>query len=498
MAIGGDAMNRDYEVIIGLEVHVELKTATKMFCGCSTEFGAEPNSQTCPVCLGMPGVLPVLNREAIRLAVRSALALNCQVRPFSKFDRKQYFYPDLPKAYQISQYDQPLAEYGWVPIRPAEGEERRIVIRRIHVEEDAGKLSHMGQRLGDATGSLVDLNRAGVPLIEIVSEPDLRSAEEARLYLTELRAQLSYLDVSDLRMEEGSMRCDANVSLRPLDYGGPLEDLPRVEIKNVNSIRNVQRGIEYEVERQAELRSRGERIVKETRGLDDATGRTYSQRSKEEANDYRYFPEPDLPPLVLNPEWIEDLRQGLPALPDAIRAELVGRGIPPKDAEVLVLDREAYEYWASAAEQFPDERMLTNWMLSDVARLINARGESFARSAVGPVALVELLKLIQSGTLSGRMAKEVLEAMFETGKSAAAVVKEKGLSQITDEGAIRQVVDAVLKANPQVVQDYLSGKDKALAFLVGQVMKQTRGQAKPDLVNQLLKDGIASDYAPAD
>lgn len=488
-------MSRDYDVIVGLEVHVELKTGSKLFCGCSTEFGADPNTHTCPVCLGMPGVLPVLNGEAIRMAVRSALALHCTVHARSKFDRKQYFYPDLPKAYQISQYDEPLAEHGWVEISPASGDPRKIGIRRIHVEEDAGKLNHIGQRLGDATGSLVDLNRAGVPLIEIVSEPDLRSAEEARLYLTELRATLSYLDVSDLRMEEGSMRCDANVSLRPHGYQGSLEDLPRTEIKNVNSIRNVQRGIEYEVERQAELLAKGERIVKETRGFDDAQGRTYSQRSKEEANDYRYFPEPDLPPLVLDQAWIDHIRDTMPKLPAAIRDELLERGIPAKDAEVLVLDRQAYKYWQQAVALYANERTVTNWMLSDVARLINARNESFAGSSVGPTQLVELLKLIDAGTLSGRMAKDVLEAMFETQKSPAAIVKEKGLSQITDQDAIRHIVSTVLESNPTVIDDYLSGKEKALAFLVGQVMKATRGQAKPDLVNQLLKEGIERDYS---
>ncbi len=487
-------MSQDYEVIIGLEVHVELKTASKLFCGCSTEFGADPNTHTCPVCLGMPGVLPVVNGEAVRMAVRSALALNCTVHPQSKFDRKQYFYPDLPKAYQISQYDQPLAEFGWVVIRPEGQEPRKISIRRIHVEEDAGKLNHLGQRLGDATGSLVDLNRAGVPLIEIVSEPDLRSAEEARLYLIELRASLSYLDVSDLRMEEGSMRCDANVSLRPRGYQGSLEDLPRVEIKNVNSIRNVQRGIDYEVMRQEQLMSQGERIVKETRGFDDAQGRTYSQRSKEEANDYRYFPEPDLPPLILEQGFIEQIKNSMPALPDAIREDLRARGIPAKDAEVLVLDREAYEYWLEAVALYPHERTVTNWMLSDLARLVNVRGESYRRATVGPSQLVGLLKLIDSGTLSGRMAKDVLEAMFETQQSPEAIVKEKGLSQITDEGAIGEVVRSVLQANPSVVDDYLSGKEKALAFLVGQVMKATRGQAKPDLVNRLLKESIARDY----
>ncbi len=479
-----------YEVIIGIEVHVELKTQSKLFCGCATRFGMEPNSETCPVCLGMPGVLPVLNGEAIEMAVKSALALHCQVRPFSKFDRKQYFYPDLPKAYQISQYDQPLAEWGWVEIRLSGGAPKKIRVRRIHVEEDAGKLNHMGQRLGDAVGSLVDLNRAGVPLIEIVSEPDLRSAEEARLYLTELRATLSYLDVSDLRMQEGSMRCDANVSLKPVGYQGSLEDLPRVEIKNVNSIRNVQRGIDYEVARQSEVLQAGQRIIKETRGLDDATGRTYSQRSKEEANDYRYFPEPDLPPLVLEPAWIDEVSHHLPDLPATIRQNLMARGLPEQDAEVLVQDREAYDYWSKAIHYHADEKLVANWMLSDVARLINARQESYARCSVGPQGLAELLDLMADGTLSGRMAKEVLEGMFETKETAREVVKARGLNQITDTGALMEVVKTVVADHAVVVADYRSGKDKALAFLVGQVMKATRGQAKPGLVNTLLKEAI--------
>lgn len=481
-----------YDVIIGLEVHVELKTASKLFCGCSTDFGAAPNSHTCPVCLGLPGVLPVVNGEAIRLAVRAALALHCQVRTVSKFDRKQYFYPDLPKAYQISQYDQPLAEYGYVEIWPADASEaKRIGIRRIHVEEDAGKLNHLGQRLGDAAGSLVDLNRAGVPLIEIVSEPDLRSAEEARLYLNELRAILSYLDVSDLRMEEGSMRCDANVSLRPSGYVGALEDLPRAEIKNVNSFRNVQRGIEYEIARQADLLAHGERIVRETRGFDDVKGCTYSQRSKEEAHDYRYFPEPDLPPLILSQEFIDAERQSLPELPDQIRQHLKAQGIPVKDAEVLVQDRYAYRYWQEACAQYPDVRTVTNWMLSDLLRLLNATNQDFSTSPVGPQGLAELLRLVETGAISGRMAKEVLDKMFETGDSASTVVKRLGLSQITDPSAIEAVVQEVLQTHEHVIADYLSGKDKALAFLVGQVMKKTRGQAKPDLVNQMLREKIA-------
>lgn len=479
-----------YEVIIGLEVHVELSTASKLFCGCANAFGDHPNTHTCPVCLGLPGALPVLNREVVRLAVRTGMALGCEIAVRSKFDRKQYFYPDLPKAYQISQYDEPLAVHGGVEIRVPGQAPKTIAIRRIHVEEDAGKLNHLGQRLGDARGSMVDLNRAGVPLIEIVSEPDMRSAEEARLYLTELKAVLSYLDVSDLRMEEGSMRCDANVSLMPEGYVGDLEDLPRSEIKNVNSFRNVQRGITYEIQRQAELLAQGERIVKETRGFDDATGQTYSQRSKEEANDYRYFPEPDLPPLVLDPAWIQSERESLPPLPREIRETLATRGIPEQDAEVLVADREAYQYWEEAIEAFPDDRMVTTWMMGDLARLIHLKGQGFQDAKVRPRGLGSLLSLLQDGTLSGRMAKEVLEVMFETGKSPGEVVQERGMSQITDTSAIREAAELVLQENPTVITDFLSGKDKALGFLVGQVMKKTHGQAKPDLVNTMLRQLI--------
>ncbi|OLZ09957.1 Asp-tRNA(Asn)/Glu-tRNA(Gln) amidotransferase subunit GatB [Sulfobacillus thermosulfidooxidans] len=483
-------MNSNFEVIIGLEVHVELKTQSKLFCSCSTEFGAEPNTHTCSICLGMPGVLPVLNQQAVVYATKAAMALQCTVHPYSKFDRKQYFYPDLPKAYQISQYDQPLAEHGSVPIVENGEVVKKIGVRRIHLEEDAGKLNHIGQRLGDAKGSLVDLNRAGVPLIEIVSEPDIRSAEEARLYLTELRNILSYLDISDLRMEEGSMRCDANVSLRPKDYTGSLEDLPRVEIKNVNSIRNVQRGIEYEVERQAELLARGERIVKETRGFDDQSGRTYSQRSKEEANDYRYFPEPDLPPLVLDEAFIQTIAGSLPPSTMTIREELKAAGVQPKDIEIILADQGAWAFWQDATSQYGDARQITNWMLSDLSRLLNAHGDSFATSPVSPSNLVELLKLIDDGTLSGRMAKEVLDHMYQTKQPAHIVVKDLGLSQITDQNAITQVVEETVAQHPQVVQDYLSGKEKALGFLVGQVMKKTKGQAKPDMVNAILKEVI--------
>ncbi|HBQ93744.1 MAG: Asp-tRNA(Asn)/Glu-tRNA(Gln) amidotransferase subunit GatB [Firmicutes bacterium] len=481
---------KHFEVIIGLEVHVELKTRSKLFCGCSTEFGADPNTHTCPVCLGMPGVLPVLNRQAVVYAAKAALALQCTIHSYSKFDRKQYFYPDLPKAYQISQYDQPLAEYGHVAIVNGGEVMKTVGVRRIHLEEDAGKLNHLGQRLGDAKGSLVDLNRAGVPLIEIVSEPDMRSADEARLYLTELRNILSYLDISDLRMEEGSMRCDANVSLRPAEYVGSLEELPRVEIKNVNSIRNVQRGIEYEVARQAELLEAGERIIKETRGFDDQSGRTYSQRSKEEANDYRYFPEPDLPPLVLTDAFVQEVAGSLPPSTMALREELREAGVQPKDIEVILSDQGALTFWRQATTLFDDARLVTNWMLSDLSRLLNAHGDTFATSPISPEGLVELLNLIKRGTLSGRMAKEVVDKMYETGKPAEAVVKNLGMSQITDGEAIKKVVEEVVALHMPVVEDYLSGKDKALGFLVGQVMKKTKGQAKPDVVNTTLKEVI--------
>ena len=484
-------MTNQYEVVIGLEVHVELKTRTKLFCGCANAFGQDPNSQTCPVCLGMPGVLPVLNGEAVALATRAALALHCTVNSYSKFDRKQYFYPDLPKAYQISQYDQPLAENGHVTIHTAAGK-RNIGIERIHMEEDAGKLNHLGQRLGDAEGSLVDLNRAGVPLIEIVSRPEMHSPEEARQYLIELRTILSYLDISDLRMEEGSMRCDANVSLRPLDFSGSLADLPRVEIKNVNSFRNVQRGIEFEINRQRQMLQTGQRIIKETRGFDDASGSTYSQRSKEEANDYRYFPEPDLPPLVLTEEWLNEQREALPQLPDELRKSLAERGVAERDAEVLVQDVNLYHYWSRVVALVPDARLVTNWILSDYSRLMNANNLSFAEPKVSANGLASLLSLITAGTLSGKMAKEVLETMFDTGETAEAVVKRLGLSQITDHNAIKEIVSAVVAANPAVVQDFVSGKEKALTFLVGQVMKQTKGQAKSDLVNALLREVLAT------
>ncbi|MBX5467759.1 MAG: Asp-tRNA(Asn)/Glu-tRNA(Gln) amidotransferase subunit GatB [Firmicutes bacterium] len=486
-----------YEVIIGLEVHVELKTRTKLFCGCENRFGAPPNTLTCPVCLGLPGVLPVLNREAVAMAARAGLALGCTVREHSRFDRKQYFYPDLPKGYQISQYDHPLCEHGQLRLYDGQGQYRKTVrIRRIHLEEDAGKLNHLGERLSDATGSLVDLNRAGVPLIEIVSEPDLRSGEEARWYLNALRATLAYLDVSDLRMEEGSMRCDANISLRPLDFTGSLADLPRVEVKNLNSVRNVERAIEYEVRRQAAQLSQGLGIERETRGFDDASGRTYSQRSKEEAHDYRYFPEPDLPPLVLTTEQITAWRDSLPSLPDAVREDLTAAGIDPRTVEVVVQDPAAVAYLWAAAQDYGRAEAVANWMLADLARLLNAHRRSYRDCPVPPAELANLLRLIDRGTLSGRMAKEVLEVMFVKGVTAEAAVAQLGVSQISDVDHLRPVVEAVIAEQPKVVADWRAGKEKAIGFLVGQVMKRTAGQANPELVNRLLREVLARQAHP--
>lgn len=475
-----------YETVIGLEVHIELKTRSKIFCDSTTEFGGDPNTHVCPVCLGLPGTLPVINKKVVEYAIRAALALNCQIAGFSKFDRKNYYYPDMPKNYQISQYDLPIAEFGYLDIDTEAGT-KRIGITRLHMEEDTGKLVHQGT-ITTTPFSLVDYNRAGVPLIEIVSEPDLRSPEEACAYMEKLKAIVQYTGVSDCKMEEGSLRCDANISVRPV---GRSELGTKAEIKNLNSFRSLQRALSYEIERQIDTLEEGGRIVQETRTWDEGKGITLSMRSKEHAHDYRYFPDPDLVPLVIQSEWVEDIRRSLPELPDARRERYEKEyGLPGYDAAVLTNTRELAEYFEDCVTCYPNPKVVSNWVMGDLARLLNANNLEITECRVKPQQLASLLELMDKGTISGKIAKTVFEEMFTTGKDASVIVKEKGLVQISDEGAITTVVDEVIANNPKSVEDFRAGKEKALGFLVGQVMKATRGKANPELVNRLLKEKI--------
>jgi aspartyl-tRNA(Asn)/glutamyl-tRNA(Gln) amidotransferase subunit B len=478
----------DYEVVIGLEVHAQLSTQSKIFCGCSTTFGAPPNSQTCPVCLGMPGVLPVLNRRVVEFAIKTALACHGEVAPRCRFARKNYFYPDMPKNYQISQYDEALIVGGYIEIPTPEGM-KRIRLVRIHLEEDVGKSIH-GENLDDPRASYVDFNRSGVPLMEIVSEPDLASPEEAKLYLQRLRTILQYLEVCDGNMEQGSFRCDANVSLRPR---GAREYGTKVEIKNMNSFRNVQRALEYEISRQTKALDAGEKLVQETRLWDANRGVTRSMRSKEYAHDYRYFPEPDLVPLVTAREWIEELRGTLPELPDARMQRFVAEyGIPEYDAGVLTSSKALADYYEACIKHYPKPKVVSNWIMVELLRALNRDGIEVEQSRVTPENLAELFKLVDDGTISGTMAKSVFEAMYETGKPAAEIVHEKGLRQISDEVALSAAIEQVLADNPREVDDFRSGKDKLLGFFMGQVMKVTQGKANPQAVNKLLREKLAA------
>ncbi len=475
-----------YETVIGLEVHVQLSTRSKMFCGCACAFGAPPNTLTCPVCLGLPGSLPVLNRAAVELGVRAALVLNCTVRPDSRFHRKNYYYPDIPKNYQISQYQYtghpPLATDGVLALE-AGGVTRRVGIRRVHLEEDTGKLVHAGGR------SLVDYNRSGTPLMEIVSEPDLRSAEEARLFLTRLRAVLQYAGVTTGRMEEGTLRCDANVSLR--DPGGPHGT--RTEIKNMNSLRSVERALRFEEARQRDLLAGGAAVVQETRHWDEARGLTFSSREKEEAQDYRYFPEPDLLPVRVDAAWIERIRKDIPELPEARRRRYVETyGLPEHDAGLLTETRPMAEFFEATVQLGGHPRTVANWLVGDVAAYMNAAGVEIEQIAVRPAALAGLLALVDRGTISGRSAKEVLEEMLRTGRAADEIVRERGLVQISDTDELIRLVDAAIAENPGPVGDVKAGKDRAVTFLVGQVMKKSRGRANPEMVNRLLRDRIGA------
>ncbi len=475
-------MNKGFETVIGLEVHAELKTESKIFCSCSTAFGAMPNSQVCPFCAGFPGALPVLNEKVVELAIRTGIALNCEIPEYCKFDRKNYFYPDLPAAYQISQNDQPVCKNGYLEI-DVDGKIKRIRINRAHMEEDAGKLVHQGD-ITTSPFSLVDLNRCGIGLLEIVSEPDLRSAREARIYLEKLRSILLFAGVSDCKMQEGSLRCDANISVRPL---GQKELGIRCEIKNLNSFRSLERAIEYEARRQIEAIEDGEDLHQETRTWDEEKQVTRSMRSKEEADDYRYFPDPDLPPLRIGRERIEEISQQMPELPDAAQARLVkDYDLPHYDATILTATPDYLKFFDRAIKLYPDAKLLSNWMMGELNQYLNQGNVEIADCLIKPENLAEMLQLINDGTISGKMAKNVFQEMFNSGKTAAEIVKEKGMVQISDEKALSVIIEKIINDNPKVVEDYRNGKKKALGFLVGQVMKATRGQANPAVLNDLL------------
>ena len=472
-----------FEPVIGLEVHAQLKTKTKIFCACSTAFGAPPNTHTCPVCLGMPGVLPVLNKKVVDFTLRMALATHCEIARESRFARKNYFYPDLPKGYQISQYELPIAEHGFVDIE-TNGNRRRIGITRIHMEEDAGKLGHDPHR----PVSMVDFNRTGVPLIEIVSEPDIRQPEEAGAYLKQLRAIVRYLGICDGNLEEGSFRCDANVSIRPKNTR-PLGT--RTEIKNLNSFKHVEKALQYEISRQKEVLMDGGHIVQETRLWDPDKNQTASMRGKEEAHDYRYFPDPDLLPLVIDEAWIDVVKKNLPEFPDARKKRFMQQyELPSYNAELLTSDRELADYFEDCTGEFAHPKKVSNWVMGSLLGLLNAQEKTIQESPISAPDLARLLSLVEEGVISGKIAKTVFDEMARTGKPAKQIVEAKGLIQITDTEALEDVVLKIISNHPTEVDDYKNGKTKLLGFFVGQIMKETRGQANPKLVNEILKEKL--------
>ncbi len=484
MAVDAGGLGTKYETVIGLEVHAQLKTKSKIFCNSGTEFGQEHNSQICPVCMGYPGVLPVLNRQAVNFAIMTGLALNCEIPQNSKFDRKQYFYPDLPKNYQISQYDMPVAKNGWVQING-----KKIRINRVHLEEDAGKLVHAGAAgLAGSTYSLVDYNRTGVPLMEIVSEADISSPEEAKAYMEELRNIVRYLGVCDGNLEEGSLRCDANVSIRPF---GQKEFGTKAEVKNMNSFRALQKALEYEVERQTALAEKGERIVQETRLWKEDEGITISMRSKEEAHDYRYFPDPDLMPLEISRDWVEEIRKTLPELPSAKKDRYINDlGLSEYDAGVIVESSETAVFFDKTAENCSNVKAVVNWLTGDIAAYLKENKVSINDTKLLPQSLKATIELIDKGTISNNIAKKIIITLIEKGGNPEELIKEQGLSQISDDDTLRDLVKNVLLNNAAEVEKYKSGKPQLFGFFVGQVMKETKGRANPENVNRILKEEL--------
>ena len=478
-------MSREnYEVIMGLEVHSELSTKTKIFCSCPTTFGASPNTQTCPICMAMPGTLPVLNEKVVEYAVKAGLATNCEISRNSKNDRKNYFYPDLPKAYQISQFDKPLCEHGYVEIEDNEGNKKKIRLTRIHIEEDAGKLNH--DEFGG--GSLVDLNRAGVPLIEIVSEPDLRTTEEVEQYLKKLKSILEYIEVSDCKMQEGSFRADVNVSVRKK---GDTKLGTRTEMKNMNSFRSITRAIEYEVDRQIDILEEGGKVEQETLRWDDVSGKTFSMRDKEDAQDYRYFPDPDLVAIKLSEEYINQIKENLPELPESRKERYLDQyKLSQKDARIITSSKYLSNLFEEAIAECNNPKAANNWIISDISRILNEKEIEPSQIPFTGKQLGELIVLIEKGVISSSIGKKVLEELFKEPKSPEQIVKEKGWVQISDEGEIKKVVQKILENNPQSVADYKAGKEKALGFLVGQAMKETKGKANPKILNELFLEEL--------